>query len=588
MDDRPTNPAPEDKKLSALAGLGIVILCVLSVVLPSGLSKVIDSQALTFAAFACLTSGVFLFSMLWEPGKFLPALTLSVGAGFVLSLLGYFAAGRFSPGEMPDVTLVIFFIGQALFLLVGLLPYLQNRRATGIWSWKAAYIFTQAWNNGVLIYCSLMFSALLFAAFLAALKLAQSLEIDFFKGFTLSTTEFLALIAAGFGLGIAQFRVAPESFLKLRAIFGKIAQVSAAILIPVSVGFLILVLAVGVARYTQVSALAPVLMPLAVLGLLITNTYLYDNRGKEGRRFLHYAVLMLQPVLVILTALACYALYQRIAQYGLTPTRIGGAFVALVLLLHCLGGFASMIFWNRWVEICRRTRSLVTLTAVGVVALSLTPVADPFVLSAASQYRVIASGKVAPEEYDFHYLRRKLGDPGLQALARLRSEPGEASATVINRKLDEMQRPYPFGSKVALALAATEKVTADTLKDSSRIILIPEGLQLPSVLQGDFLGPFVSKASCELDDGPGCLIAAIELTDGDGFEYLIAVRKPDAGTEVWLLERHGARVRQTRLSRRGDSPELWSKLVNGEFAAIPANHYDLRIGDSVIRLRDLR
>ena len=293
-------------------------------------------------------------------------------------------------------------------------------------------------------------------------------------------------------------------------------------------------------------------------------------------------------MLVILTALACYALYQRIAQYGLTPTRIGGAFVTLILLLHCLGGFASMIFWNRWVEICRHTRSLVTLTAVGVVVLSLTPVADPFVLSAASQYRVIASGKVAPEEYDFHYLRRKLGDPGLQALARLRSEPGEASATVINRKLDEMQRPYPFGSKVALALAATEKVTADTLKDSSRIILIPKGLQLPSVLQGDFLGPFVSKASCELDNGPGCLIAAIELTDGDGFEYLIAVRKPDAGTEVWLLERHGARVRQTRLSRRGDSPELWSKLVNGEFAAIPANHYDLRIGNSVIRLRDLR
>ena len=130
-----------------------------------------------------------------------------------------------------------------------------------------------------------------------------------------------------------------------------------------------------------------------------------------------------------------------------------------------------------------------TLTATGVVALSLTPIADPFVLSAASQYRLLADGSVALADYDLRYLEKKLGKPGLQTLARLRREPGELQAAEINRKIDELQRPYPFDSEVAPIFASAEMATAETFKDASRIILIPENLPLPKLMQGASLGP---------------------------------------------------------------------------------------------------
>ena len=383
--------------------------------------------------------------------------------------------------------------------------------------------------------------------------------------------------------------MAPGALSKLRIASDKIARFSVIPLFLYGVAILAVVHTVGFEKFSEAFTLTTTLLIPAVLGVLMTNAYLYDDHRVKGKLTVSGSItLLLQPLLVVLSVVACYALYLRIAQYGMTPKRVAMSFAAGMVLFYCLGGLFSLLFWNRWTDIGRRTRSLVTLTAAGVAALSLTPIADPFVLSAASQYRLLVSGRVALADYDLRYLTRQLGDPGLQALARLRSEPGKLQADRINRKIDEIQRPYPFGSKVARALASAEKVTADTLKDTSRIVLIPEDLKLPRLLQGGSLGPFVSKASCALEDGPGCLVTAIELTDGDGLEYLVALRKPDAATEIWLLERHGERVRQTRLLRPDSKLELWDDLVGGEFAAVPANHFDLRVGGKVINLRERR
>ena len=184
MSDKLGEPAVEDKKLSALAGLGMVVLWVVSIILPFELAKIVDSQMLVFALLALSISGVFVFSLLWTPRSLRITLTIAFGTGMIIALFGYFAAQRFSPGEASDPTFVLLFVGQVLILLVGLLPYLQSRLSTGSWSWKAASIFEHAWSNGIILFCGLLATVVLFAGTFAAGRLAEALDSNVVKAFT--------------------------------------------------------------------------------------------------------------------------------------------------------------------------------------------------------------------------------------------------------------------------------------------------------------------------------------------------------------------------------------------------------------------
>ncbi len=582
-------PAPESQKMSALAVLGMVALWAASIVVPFQIGEIGTSETLVVAMLAFSISGTLAFSLLWHPHAQRLSMAMAIGFGLVASLLGYFAALRLDTGKLVNPVFILIFPAQMLVLLIGLLPYLQSRLSTGSWSWNARSIFLHAWNNRIMLFCGLLAMVLLFAGASVARHFAEALDNDSVKAGLPQDAAFLSLLAGGFGLVIVLLRGAPGILSKLRAASGMIARFSVIALFLFSVALLAVIRLVGFERFSGMFTLTTTLLIPAVLGVLMTSAYLNDDRRLDEKPTISGSfTFLLQPLLVVLSAVACYALYLRIAQYGITPRRAVMAFAAGTLLLYCLGGLISMVFWSRWTEFCRRTRSLVTLTATGVVALSLTPIADPFVLSAASQYRLLAGGSVALADYDLSYLEKKLGKPGLETLARLRREPGELQAAEINRKIDALQRRYPLDSEVALTFASLEKVTAETFKDASRIILIPENLPLPKVMLGDSLGPFVSKASCALEDGPGCVVTAVNLTDGDGLEYLIALRESNAISELWMLERHGARVQQTRLLRPSNKLELWDELISGEFAAVPANHFDLRIGDEIVHLRDRR
>lgn len=172
------------------------------------------------------------------------------------------------------------------------------------------------------------------------------------------------------------------------------------------------------------SATALVLAAAGGLIILINAAYQDGRPDNLPPAVLRAAVRVAAILLTPLVLIAFWGLSLRIGQHGLTPDRIIAAACALVGLGYAIGyGLGALAPFIRkgsaWMKPLEITNVAAAVLEVAVILALFTPLADPARLSVGDQMARLERGAVAPDAFDYAFLKFESGKVGRAALARL-------------------------------------------------------------------------------------------------------------------------------------------------------------------------
>ncbi len=270
------------------------------------------------------------------------------------------------------------------------------------------------------------------------------------------------------------------------------------------------------------SGAAILLSAMAVLIVLTNAAYQDGEPDSPVPPVLRWSGKLAGVLLAPMVALAAYALWLRIGQYGLTPDRIVAVACVVAGLVYAVGYLIAAVRPGRWMRRLEVTNIIAAFVSLALLLAIFSPLADPARLSVNNQMARLESGTVKPEKLDYQFLRFDSGRYGREALVALKTRGGEV------------------GKRAAAALAETERrgdaPDAVLLEAANLPVIWPAGRTLPD----DF---FVQQwardqqRSCTL--GPDeCQAALLDLTR-DGVEEVVIINRQRA----WIHGRVDGRWR---------------------------------------------
>lgn len=181
-------------------------------------------------------------------------------------------------------------------------------------------------------------------------------------------------------------------------------------------------------------------VPFAVAGLeglllilAINASYRSGNEWRPlWRRHTEFAAALL---LLPLAGFAGLALQARVAQFGFTAPRVTALAALLLFSAYALayaGAALISLGGGRWMERIEHTNLPMAFVTLSLVATLMSPLGDPVRLAVASQDWRLMHARVAPEAFDYAYLRNsglRYGHESLGMLATGRYLPGGAHAS---------------------------------------------------------------------------------------------------------------------------------------------------------------
>ncbi len=211
---------------------------------------------------------------------------------------------------------------------------------------------------------------------------------------------------------------------------------------------------------------AALMMALALAGMLIFNGVYQNGEGAPPPLWLRIPTLAALTGFPVYACIAFYAFALRIGAYGLTPPRIAGITVnALVAAysLVCLAGLLSELRWRskRWMAPVAPLNTAMAFAWVVALILLATPLANPWAISAKSQYALLASGKIAAADFDFGYLQFKLGEYGERALDDLLALDDHPEAETIRARVKTARAAPTYWHYQNSETAPTEALKPD-------------------------------------------------------------------------------------------------------------------------------
>lgn len=313
---------------------------------------------------------------------------------------------------------------------------------------------------------------------------------------------------------------------------------------------------------------ASILLWAASLMLILINAAYND--GTDAHRPLlplRLAVRGAGPVMLVLAALATYAIALRVGQHGWTPQRVRAAAVALIALVYGLGYALAALRRGPWMRDLERVNVANSFVMLGVLLALVSPLADPARLSVDSQVARLHSGAVAPEMFDYWFLRNHAGRFGTAALDALAHDPNRAVADRA-RVAQNDKDTYHGGGKID---------PHETEKALSHATVLPAGARLPADFKPENLESAATfEAQC-LRDGTPCDII---VWPGQGSPLLI-VRDPDnqVGMTQSVLGRE-ASGKWTQVGRIANAgcPAVLDGLRKGQVQSVRPQHDDLMVG----------
>lgn len=431
MTEPPTTRPLERVKLAAIgAAQGVAIWLLIETWPEAHLARAAAVAALTFVAVASLVQH---FAWTGRDGRRL--LLLSLGTGVV-----YAAVAGWVGWSMPvveglsptaaDRSFVWFLISAATLYVLG--PFLQILQRVGRLRFEYEALFEHSWNNFFVALVGALFVGALWTVLVMWGQLFELIGIGFFADLFEEEAFVWPVSGAAVGFGIALGRESERVVSTLRGITLAVFRGLLPLVCGVAIVFIASLPFTGLETLWETNHAAQLLLTWVGLTLLFLNAVYQDGKAESRpptwiRRIIEAGLLVMNGFVGI----AAYGMSLRIDQYGLTPSRMWGVLVAVVLGGYAIGyGVAILRRQGSWLSGLRRVNLAIALVIVAIGLLAHTPVLDPVGWSVDSQIARLVDRRSPAAEFDYGYLRFMLGREGraaLDALEDLDSHPDIAA-----------------------------------------------------------------------------------------------------------------------------------------------------------------
>ena len=399
--------------------------------------------------------------------------------------------------------------------------------------------FDEAWKRGVQLALSVLFTALFWAILWLGATLLGFIGFSWFKD--LLGNEYFSwpisglAIAASVNLGDVQ----PKLMHNFRALVLGVLSWLLPVIAVIGLLFAVSLCFSGLEPLWKTkAATASLLAGCVALVLLVNAAWQQGDENRTAHIILRWSARIACGLLLVFSCLAAWSLWLRIAQYGLTPERVMALVGVIVAVLYGLGYAAAAVMpRGRWLHLLAPVNIGLAFVMVAICFVVLTPIADPYRLSASSQGQRVNSGKVTPEKFDWRVLRFETGTYGLDELKRL-SKNGKTEAI---RKAAADASLWSDDNRWQRDAPQVERVRPDP----KQIQMVQKDAAVPASFLAQAYAP-------NRDDHPNCLhpnytkcyAALIDLND-------------DGKPELLLLD-------DTRLYRFEDNNGVWTGSQSGE------------------------
>ena len=159
----------------------------------------------------------------------------------------------------------------------------------------------------------------------------------------------------------------------------------------------------------------------AVLGAstLVSSVVADDDVNASPTPLLRASARLLGFVMPVLAAVAVWAIWARVDQYGWTPIRVLAMTAALVAAGYGLSYFWAACHARNWMARVRRSNIVMALVLIVLAVVWLTRIWSPEAVSADSQVARLEAGTLAPDDFPDTEMRMYWGKPGQEAVRHL-------------------------------------------------------------------------------------------------------------------------------------------------------------------------
>jgi hypothetical protein len=380
-----------------------------------------------------------------------------------------------------------------LFITNQLLEHRERR--LGLFTAYATH-FEDSWMRGFQVILSLAFTLLVWGVLELGNALFGLIQVAWFGQMIDHNWFRCPVLAVAFAASVHITDVRPALLRGMRNLGLTLLSWLLPLVVALGCAFLVALLFTGLHPLWNTRFAASVLLWSVAVTLVLLNAAYNDGDPAHWPVLpLRWAGRLAGPMMLVLGLLAAYAIGLRVGQHGWTPQRVRSAAVVLVALIYGGGYSWATLTRGAWLHRLERVNVTASLVMLGVLVALFTPLADPARLAVNSQVRQLKAGTIAPDKFDYQFLRFDAGRFGTDALAALtRNANGE------------------IASRARLAQASDQRVfNGDHDPDPgltepalSHVTVYPAGVHLP----GDF-GPatIVQRATVGRDclyDGSAC------------------------------------------------------------------------------------
>ncbi|TBW58417.1 DUF4153 domain-containing protein [Marinobacter halodurans] len=427
--------------------------------------------------------------------------------------LGWLISGSRSSGTVEFGFFFCGSIGVALFILA---LYFRSWSFNDRLTFRYSQLLEYSWQQALTMAMVGLFILVFWLLLLIWALLFKVIGIGFFADLFGEPVFIYPVTALVGGWGLVLTRERIRLIVTTRAVCEALIKALLPLAVLIAVLFLAALPFTGLDAIWDTGRAALLMMLLTVVVLFFFNAVLSDDPDHPAypawlRRFVLFGVMLLP----VNSLLAAWALGLRIDQYGLTVDRLIAAVLQLLIAAFTLT-YAVVIPWHRRraLEGIRTANQWLALLVAAVLILIHTPLADLRDWSAQSQVDRLISGRVAPDAFDYRYLRFELGQYGQDALHDLKQSDFAKNHPIVNLRIETVLTHDNRWQNLP-------DIKADNLSAIRSVVEVtPDGAGVPDSLLKRFI-----------DDAPRCLSRK---------QHCRLVRVVDAvpGPQWWGLTEH--------------------------------------------------
>ena len=486
------------------------------------------------------------------------------------------AAYRATPG-------VEVFLFSAVFVFIG---YHLTAPADAARRWIAPHeaYFDTAWKNAVQLALSVAFVGVMWAALLLGAQLFRLIGIAAFAEIIGEPWFTLPVTTTAFAAAVQLTDVRIGLIRGIRTVGLVLLSWLLPLMTVIAVAFLLALPFTGLKPLFATKTATAILLSAAAALIILINAAYQDGAAQRTPTILKLAARAAGVCLTPLIAIAAYALFERVNQYGWTPERIEATACVVVGAGYAVGyGVAASGLIGGWMKPLELTNVAMAVLAMLAIFLLFTPIADPARLSVNDQVGRLLGGAVTPEKFDYRFLRFNSGRYGREALDRLKALKGAGRNAIIALSADA-------------ALSKTEPWEPVSVVKPfiQRLTVYPAGVAAPQSFidqvtsRAAGVDQPVSQARCQEDADSRCDLYVLDVDGDKKPEVLLtpATRSDNKPSSMRLqVFKQGA---DGAWGRIGDlvveCAESTAAMRTGAIQLVPRKDLDIKAGGQAYRL----